>query len=262
MGASLIGGLIAHGQPAAQIRAAEPDSARRGWLHQQFSITTYDDNSTAATGADIVVLAVKPQIMQGVAQGLASTVKPGSTLVISIAAGIRIQDLSRWLGEGTAIIRVMPNTPALVGSGAAALFANPRVSEAQREMGEGILRAVGLTLWLENEALMNAVTALSGSGPAYFFLLMEILEETGVKLGLPREQARLLTLETAFGASKMALESTEDPATLRARVTSPGGATEQALGVLEHGQIKGLFEQALKAAHDRAVALGDILGKG
>jgi pyrroline-5-carboxylate reductase len=154
----------------------------------------------------------------------------------------------------------MPNTPALVRSGATALFANPFVTDAQLDLGESVMRAAGMTLWVQDERLMDVVTALSGSGPAYFFLVMEALEEAGVKLGLERETARLLTLETALGASKMALESSEDPATLRARVTSPGGTTERAVARLEAGNIRQTLLEAVEAARARAVELGDSLG--
>ncbi len=181
-------------------------------------------------------------------------------LVISIAAGIRTPDLARWLGADTAIVRAMPNTPALVQSGATGLFANAHVRDQQRDLAETILRAVGLTLWVEQEDQLDLVTALSGSGPAYFFLVMEALQEAASKLGLPAETARLLALQTAFGASRMALESDEDAAALRQRVTSPGGTTEQALRVLEEGGLRNLMEQALTAAARRSRELADQFG--
>jgi pyrroline-5-carboxylate reductase len=186
-------------------------------------------------------------------------------LVISIAAGIRLADLSRWLTASAAnpvpIVRVMPNTPALVRSSASALFAGTYVNETQRKLAESILRAVGLTIWLENENQMDAVTALSGSGPAYFFLMMEVLEKAAINLGLPQETARLLTLQTAFGSAKMALESLEDAASLRVRVTSKGGTTEQAVNLLQSGGLQTLFDQALKAAEQRATHLAKQLGE-
>jgi len=180
--------------------------------------------------------------------------------VVSIAAGIRISSLDAWLGGHVALVRSMPNTPSLVGSGAAGLYANALVSEQQKAVAESILRAVGLTLWVKDETQIDSVTALSGSGPAYFFLIIEALEAAGVKLGLPQESARLLAVQTAYGASKMALESPEDAATLRQRVTSPGGTTEKALQVLEEGKIRQLFEQALTAASQRSVELADMFG--
>ncbi len=260
MARSLIGGLIADGWPAAQIHVTDPDPEQLGWLSKRFGISTGTDNSAAVDAADIVVLAVKPQLMRDVASGIAQAVKHSHPLIISIAAGIRATDLERWLGGATALVRCMPNTPALVQSGATALFANPRVTDEQRDSAESILRAVGLTLWLDNETLMDAVTALSGSGPAYFFLILESLQAAGEELGLPADAARLLALQTAFGAAKMALESDEDAATLRRRVTSPGGTTERALQVLEAGDLRGLMEKALTAARDRSRELAEQLG--
>ena len=166
------------------------------------------------------------------------------------------------MGDQTPIVRAMPNTPALVQSGATALYANKNVGNAQRDLAESILRAVGLALWVEDEAMLDAVTALSGSGPAYFFLVIEVLQQAGAALGLPEKTARLLAVQTAFGAAKMALESSEDAAILKQRVTSPGGTTEKALGVLEEGQIRALFNNALKAAHDRSRTLAEQFGEG
>jgi len=193
---------------------------------------------------------------------MASTVQKKKPLVISIAAGVRIEDIDRWLGGGLAIVRAMPNTAALIGSGASGLYANDRVNDGMRNQAESILRAVGVTVWLEDEYLMDVVTALSGSGPAYFFLVMEALEQAAIESGLDPKQARLLTLETAFGAAKMALEGHEEPAQLRRRVTSPGGTTEQAVKVLEEGGLRRLFKNAMQAAGDRARAIADMFGKG
>jgi pyrroline-5-carboxylate reductase len=169
--------------------------------------------------------------------------------------------MTRWLGGHASLVRAMPNTPALVQSGATALFASPAVTKKQRDTAESILRAVGLTLWVDTEAKLDAVTAVSGSGPAYFFLLMEAIQAAGEKLGLTAEQARLLTLQTAFGAAKMALESPDEPARLRARVTSPGGTTERALAELEAGNLRAVVESALVAAQRRAAELADLMGK-
>jgi len=261
MAASLIGGLIADGYPSDRIRVADPDPARLQALAQRFGVVTEADNSAACRGAGVVVLAVKPQVMGAVARALGPELAQDRPLVISIAAGIRTGDLARWLGAELPLVRCMPNTPALVQSGATALFATPAVSEAQRELAESILRAVGLTLWLEDEALMDAVTALSGSGPAYFFLLMEAMAAAGEELGLDAEAARLLTLQTAFGAAKMALEAEEGPAELRRRVTSPGGTTERALATFESGGFRELVAAALQAARDRSRELAEQLGK-
>jgi pyrroline-5-carboxylate reductase len=260
MASSLIGGLIADGWDPARIRVADASTQQLERLSQRFPVTTTTDNRSAIAQADIIVLAVKPQSMQAVAQELASDSSLQQALVISIAAGIREATLRNWLGAGTAIVRTMPNTPAMVQSGATALFANPAVSDEQRSIAESILRAVGLAIWVDDEALMDAVTALSGSGPAYFFLFMESLQQAGCELGLPVKTARLLALQTAFGAAKMALESTEDAATLRQRVTSPGGTTERAIAVLQEGGFEALVSKALQAAAARSRDLADKFG--
>ncbi len=261
MARSLIGGLLGDNCEASRICFSEPDAANRQRVLDLFHIRAHDHNSDLVADCGVVVLAVKPQVMYPVCQEIAQSVQAHKPLVVSVAAGVRLDDLQRWLGGDVALIRTMPNTPALVRSGATALFANKQVSAAQRELGEALMRAVGLTLWLENEGQMDAVTALSGSGPAYFFLVMEALEQAGIKLGLPAKTARLLALQTAFGAAKMALESSQDAATLRANVTSPGGTTERAIGVLQGGELEALFDRALQAAHGRSEELAAILGK-
>ncbi len=260
MAGSLIGGLIADGWNPAKITVADPDERQLERLAARFGITTTTDNDTAAAAAEIIVLAVKPQAVENVARELAGTVAQRRALVVSIAAGIREADLRGWIGADTAIVRSMPNTPALVQSGATALYANSAVSEQQRDAAESILRAVGLTIWVDDEAQMDAVTALSGSGPAYFFLFMEALQQAGCELGLPEETARLLTLQTAFGAAKMALESPEDAATLRRRVTSPGGTTERAILTFQENGLAALVSKALKAAAIRSRELAQEFG--
>jgi pyrroline-5-carboxylate reductase len=260
MARSLIGGLVADGWDPARIHVADADPDQLERISRTFPVLTYTQNNAAAVHADVVVLAIKPQITALVARELAETIARQQPLVISIAAGIRESALRSWLGEQTAIVRSMPNTPAMVQSGAAALYANPAVTETQRSIAESILRAVGLALWIEDEALMDAVTALSGSGPAYFFLFMEALQAAGCELGLPPQTARLLTLQTAFGAAKMALESSEDAATLRRRVTSPGGTTESAVAVLEENGFADLVTKALQAAAARSRVLADEFG--
>lgn len=261
MCSSLVGGLIADGYDPERIRVSDPGEETLASLRARFGVHTTRDNREAAAGAGVVVLAVKPQILPKVAAELAPAVQEHGTLVVSIAAGIRTTDLQRWLGAEAALVRTMPNTPALVKSGATALFATAAVTAAQRDRAESVLRAVGLTLWLENEEQMDAVTALSGSGPAYFFLVMEAMQGAAQAIGLPERTARLLTLQTAFGAAKMALESDEEPSLLRQRVTSPGGTTERALNVLEEGNLRELFRDALTAARDRSRELAAILGK-
>lgn len=261
MARSLIGGLLADGGAPGALWAADPSAAQRDLLHNRFGVSVSADNEAVADKGAVVVLAVKPQILPDVARQVAAVVQRNRPLVISIAAGVRAADLARWLGGDPAIVRTMPNTPALVGSAATALYANARVSSSQRQLAESILRAVGLTIWVDEERLLDSVTALSGSGPAYFFLVMEALEQAGLQLGLEPTQARLLTLQTAFGAAKMALESPESPAVLRARVTSPGGTTERAVAVLQEGGLEALFARALEAARRRARELGELLGQ-
>ena len=260
MARSLIGGLIADGYPAGHIWVADPDKERLAELAAAFGIRVTPDNAEAASVAEAVVLAVKPQVMRSVAESLRGLIEHRAPLVISIAAGVRESDLDRWLGGSAAIVRCMPNTPALVQSGATALYGNSRVSAAQRDIAESLLRAAGITRWVDDEQLLDAVTAVSGSGPAYFFLFIEMLEHSARELGLTDNTARLLALQTALGAAKMALESSEDAATLRQRVTSPGGTTQAALEVLEQGGIRELFDKAVRAAARRAAELGDQLG--
>lgn len=261
MARSLVGGLIADGYRAQRITVSEPDPEKREQLHSRFGVAVTADNGEAATGADAVVLAVKPQTARTVAEEVGPTLRQAGAVAISIAAGVRLTDLQRWLGPQAAVVRAMPNTPSLIQSGATALIANEQVSAAQHSLAESLLRAVGQTQWLTDEAQMDAVTAISGSGPAYFFRLMEALEEAGVELGLDRETARLLTLETATGAARMALESEDTPARLRERVTSSGGTTERALGVLDDADLRGAIQRAAEAAAHRAHELGNLLGE-
>jgi len=260
MARSLVGGLIADGWNPASIAVADPDTHQLSTLASRFQVHTETDNHAVARDSEVLVLAVKPQVMRDMALDLAPSVQAQRPLVISIAAGIRATDLDRWLGGNCALVRCMPNTPALVQSGATALFANPGVSAAQKDLAENILRAVGLALWVDDEDLMDAVTALSGSGPAYFFLVIEALQEAGRELGLPERTAKLLAVQTAFGAAKMVLESRDEAAVLRQRVTSPGGTTEKALAVLENGKLRALFNDALTAARDRSRELAHQLG--
>lgn len=259
MAGSLINGLITDGYDPTRIVASDTNPAALDAIARRTGIRTTADNAVAAC-ADTVVLAVKPQMLKGVAQGIAEVVQQRRPLVISIAAGIREAALEGWLGRGVALVRTMPNTPAMIGAGATVLHAGAGVTDEQRDRAESILRAVGLTRWVEDEGLLDAVTALSGSGPAYFFLVMEAMEAAAVQLGIPHETARLLTLQTALGAARMAIESDEEPATLRRRVTSPGGTTERAVAVLEDGGLRELFGRALTAARDRSVELSELLG--
>jgi pyrroline-5-carboxylate reductase len=260
MARSLIGGLIADGYPAASIRVTDPGEDQRRALAERFGIETAGDNGAAVADADVVVLAVKPQVMREVAEALAPALASRRPLVISVAAGIREGDLRRWLAHEGPIVRCMPNTPALLQSGITALFPNEHVGEGQRDTAESILRAVGTVIWLGDEALMDVVTAVSGGGPAYFFLFIESLEAAAKARGMPAEQARLLAIETALGAARMALESDDDPATLRANVTSRGGTTAEALAVFEREGLADMVDRAIGAAAGRAAELGDQLG--
>ena len=262
MATSLIGGLVARGIAPDTIRTSDRVAEQRDAVGNRFGVRTSSDNALAAGGAGVVVLAVKPQQMEEATRSVAGACARHSPLVISIAAGVRVRDIQEWLGADAAIVRTMPNTPALVGEGATALYANEHVSEEGRGRAEAILAAVGSTVWVGDEALLDAVTALSGSGPAYFFLLMELMERNGITLGLDRETARALTLQTALGAARVAQESGEAPQILRERVTSAGGTTERALKRLAEGGIDDLFAAALRAARDRSVELGQASGGG
>lgn len=261
MARSLAGGLLNSGWAADRLLLSDPDTNQRQGAAQALGVKTFADNRDLAAQAEVLVLAVKPQALKEVAEALAPTVQKKQPLVISIAAGVRVRDIERWLGGALPIVRAMPNTAALIGSGASGLYANTRTTEAQRDTAESILRAVGVAVWVQNEALIDTVTAVSGSGPAYFFLVMEVLEKAAIKHGLDPATARLLTLETAYGAAKMALESGEEPSQLRQRVTSPGGTTEQAVQTLEAGQIERVFDDAVVAAMRRARELADLFGK-
>jgi pyrroline-5-carboxylate reductase len=260
MAHSLIGGLIADGFPADHLWSTNPEPEALQDLRAKFAIHTTQDNQFGARAADVIVFAVKPQILKAVASELAAAIQEKKPLVISIAAGVREIDLRRWLGEKTAIVRCMPNTPALIRSGATALYANSQVSLEQKNLAESIMRAVGLTLWVTNEQQLDIVTALSGSGPAYFFRVMEALEQAAEELGLPQQAAHLLTLQTALGAARMALESREAIAELRKRVTSPGGTTEAGLQVLNTNSVDKLFADVLKAAQQRSIELAELFG--
>ena len=261
MARSLASGLIDNGLPPGQVELSDPDSATREALNNQLKVTVFTDNRDLVENAEIVVFAVKPQALKAVATEVAEQIQQHKPLVISIAAGVRSDDLERWLGGDLAVVRVMPNTAALVGSGASGMVANAKVGDAERNLAESIMRAVGVVAWVDNEDQLDIVTALSGSGPAYYFLVMEALEQAAVDAGLPADTARLLTLETAFGAAKMALESGDEPSILRKQVTSKGGTTEAALGVLEENGLREIFNKALVAASERSAELADLLGE-
>lgn len=260
MASSLINGLIASGQTPESIWIADINPESLSSLTKDFAVNIASSNDELVKAVDVVVLAVKPQVLCSVAEQISGVIAEHQVLVVSIAAGINQTSLAKWLGADTAIVRCMPNTPALVQTGATALHANVNVTDEQRDLAENILRAVGISLWLEDEADLDAVTAVSGSGPAYFFLLMEAMETAALALGLNEQQARLLILQTALGAAKIAMESSESPAKLRQRVTSPGGTTQAAIQHFEQGGFSDLVIQAIHAAHNRSVSMAKELG--
>jgi len=261
MGSSLISGLINNGHPSDKIWASDTSEEKLQSLQHSLQVHTTVNNTEAAQVADIIVFAIKPQLFAPIALELASIIQTRDPLVISIAAGIRESSIRHWLGPHTKIVRAMPNTPALIGCGATALYANAYVTNELYNMAESILRTVGVVVWLTDEKLMDTVTALSGSGPAYFFLVMEALQQAAEQYGLPIETARLLTLQTALGAARMAIESGKPLAELRHNVTSPGGTTEKAVSVLEENNIRTLFTNALQAAKLRSEELAELMGK-
>lgn len=256
MARALVGGLIAGGHPPGAIRVADPVPAQREAVARDFpGVAVLDDNLAAVTGASAWVLAVKPQHMREACGGLATVAARQRPLVISVAAGIRLAELSAWLGEGVPVVRSMPNRPALLRAGITALVAGAAVGPAERARAGALLAAVGACEWIEEEELMDAVTAVSGSGPAYLFLLVEMLDAAAREEGLPPAAARRLAVETIHGAARMARELGEDPAALREQVTSRGGTTAAALAVLEGAGIRAIFTRAVHAARLRSAEL-------
>lgn len=260
MAQCLIGGLIANGYSASHIWASNRSNDLLLPL-QSMGVNTTLDNKVAAKAADVIVLAVKPDKVHVVASELLTIISKQQPLVISIAAGIRASTLSAWLGSATPIVRAMPNTPALLRSGVTGLFATTHVNAALKQQAEEILTAVGSCVWLEEERLMDTLTAVSGCGPAYFFLVMEAMEKAARELGLSAESAHLLTVQTAIGAAKMANQPGADPSALRRQVTSPNGVTERAILTFEQGGLVDLFKQALTAAVARSEEMANQLSQ-
>lgn len=263
MATSLIGGLIAQGHAANAISVSDPNEAQRALLSKQYGIETFAECGPAVEGADIVVLAVKPQVMKDVAIQVAGAAEASSKqpLFVSIAAGINLFSLQSWLGQDQAIVRCMPNTPSLIQLGATGLFANEKTTIVQKNLAETVLKAAGIVQWVQSEAEIDAVTAVSGSGPAYYFLLMEAMIDAGIELGLNRETASELTIQTAIGAAQMAKQSDVDVAELRRRVTSPGGTTEQAINTFEGAHLRDIVKAALNSANQRSGELAQLLGE-
>lgn len=260
MAAALIGGILARSPSDATISAIDPVAAQRAMLAERFGIATHAEASREALDADVLVMAVKPQQMREAAQAVAPMA--AGRLVVSVAAGIRATDLSRWLGGHRRIVRCMPNTPALVGQGITGLAALPGLDAADRSIAEGILSSVGQTLWVDDESMLDAVTAVSGSGPAYVFYFMEAIQAAAQRMGFSEAQARQLTLATFSGAARLASDSPEPPSVLRERVTSKGGTTAAALSVMAERDLAAHIGDALEAARARSVSLGDEFGGG
>ena len=261
MAGALISGLLKRGMAPGCCAVADPSAEQRRRLTQEYGIATTDDNAVAVQGANVVVLAVKPQQIRAVARDLAPHLASSRPLLISVAAGIPHAALLRWFGPQIAVVRAMPNRPALNGFGATGLYAPAGVGAAQRDLAESILAAVSATVWVEHESQMDTVTALSGSGPAYFFLFMEALEAAAHERGLPMEIAHRLTLETAFGAAQMARQSNEPLAALREQVTSKGGTTAAALRVLDEAGLRAIVAHAVAAADRRSAELAAEYGQ-
>lgn len=260
MASSIITGLLANGYSADQIWASTRTAESAAGLKKRFGLHITQDNRELLRQVDVLVLSVKPQQLKSVCEAIQPDVNDNAPLVISVAAGVRSASLSQWLGkEDLALVRAMPNTPSAVGLGAAGLYATSHVSADQKEVAEAILRAVGLALWVECEDHIDAVAAVSGSGPAYIFLVMEAMQRAGEHLGLSADQARLLVEQTVLGAAHMAQESDQDVIDLRRAVTSPGGTTQQAIAVFEQGGLRKLFQAALEAANQRARQMSDEL---
>ncbi|MGF6495819.1 pyrroline-5-carboxylate reductase [Luteibacter sp. 621] len=257
MATALVAGLVRHGAQPGGIAVAEPRAEALQELSRQYGVATYTDNAAAAEGASLLVLAVKPQMMAEVCRGLRAVVQQYRPMVVSIAAGIRIAQIERWLDAALPVVRCMPNTPAMFSAGATGLYANARVSAPQRAEAQHVLDAAGLTVWVPDEDQLDIVTALSGSGPAYFFLMVEALENAAVAQGLSRETARALAAQTALGAGRMLMESGDDAATLRQKVTSPKGTTQAALESFQADHFPAIVARAVDAARRRGVELSE-----
>lgn len=256
MAQAIVGGLLRAGHPAARIAVAEPGEIQRQRVAALGAVRLTQSNPDVARTADVLVLAVKPQVMAAVLAEVGAVHRPAGQLVLSVAAGVTLATLTRALGDDVAAVRVMPNQPALIGAGMAVLVASPQASQAQREQAAQVAASTGRAVWIDDESLMDAVTAVSGSGPAYFYLLIELMEDAAVDLGLPRDVARTLVRQTAMGAAQMAGDPATDVPGLRAAVTSPGGTTAAALAIMQHANLSEIVRRALTAARDRGIELG------
>ena len=254
MAYAIISGLINNDFSAENIKISDTNESLLSLRKKEFNLEVFTDNSELVRHCDVIVLAVKPQMLSSVCQ-LSKQALNSNTLIISIAAGVRVHDIDRWLGGDCAIVRTMPNTPALLNQGVTGMFANERVSDAQKELATSILNSVGQSLWVTDEVMLDAVTALSGSGPAYFFLMIESMSKAGVALGLDEKTAQSLSIQTAIGASMMASVSDESPRDLRANVTSPNGTTQAAIESFQDQNFDMIVAHAMRAAFDRASQL-------
>ena len=259
MAYALISGLINNGFPAVNIAVSDLSSELLSQRKTEFNLKVFTDNTDLVNNCDIIVLAVKPQVLFDVCDQIKNDISD-KHLIISIAAGIRSHDINRWLGKGRAIVRTMPNTPALLGKGITGMFANEEVSDEQKTNSEDIINAVGSSIWVESEDMVDAVTAVSGSGPAYFFLMIESMTKAGMALGLDEESANKLSIETALGAAMMAKNSSDNVYELRAKVTSPNGTTQAAIESFQDQDFEVVVSHALRAAYDRASELAQELG--
>lgn len=256
MSRAIIAGLVANGYPADKIIAANPSSGKLDALRQDFAITTTQDNIQACSQADLVVLAVKPHLIQQVCQQLAQQVNLTDKCFVSVAAGVNIEPMQTALGFAAPVIRCMPNTPSQLGLGVSGMFASQQVSDKQKQLADTLMASVGIVQWLKNEADIDDLIAVSGSGPAYFFAFMEAMQAKAIALGFDKQQARALVQQTALGAAQMVVENgDEEIATLRENVTSKGGTTQQALTTFAQGGLPELVDKAMQAAKDRAIAM-------
>ena len=259
MASAIIGGMLDSGFKADTIWVSAPDDEHLQAIRKRFGVSVTTDNRYCAQQADMVVLAVKPQVMADVCRDIAPVVQNTRPLMVSIAAGLTADTLDTWLGGGLPMVRVMPNTPSLVGKGAAGLFANDQVKPDQKTMVQSIFESIGTALWVDDENLLHGVTALSGSGPAYFFLMLEALEAAATDAGIAPETARALAIQTMAGAAEMAARSEHDPAQLKRNVMSPGGTTEQAVNTFEDGGLRELVKKAYQAAFSRSEVMAKEL---
>ncbi|MCS6764443.1 MAG: pyrroline-5-carboxylate reductase [Candidatus Protistobacter heckmanni] len=259
MAQALLGSLLSRGAQPGKVAVVEPYETTRTLLRERYGVDTAAAPGDFLRECDVLILAVKPQQFRSMAEQIAPWV--GAQLLMSVAAGIRLQDMQRWFGGHGRIVRAMPNTPALIGAGMTGLAAAPGLADADKRMTEAVASAVGETVWVRDDAQIDVVTAISGSGPAYGFYLIEAMQEAAVALGLGKEQGRKLAIATIAGAASLAAQSPDSPAELRRKVTSPSGTTAAAIGTLEEARVKAVFLKAIEAAAKRGAQMGEEFGK-